>query len=89
MLAYTNCALPRAREGRVTLSKSRVTTIRQPEDQAEDLEFVARVDGIAASELIRDAIANYLETRRADPAFQQRLRDRIEADQEILARLAE
>lgn len=71
------------------LSKSRVTTIRQPEDQADELEFVARVDGIPASELIRDAIANYLEARRADPEFQNRLRARIEADKEILARLAQ
>ena len=71
------------------MSKSRVTTIRQPEDQADELEFVARVDGIAASELIRDAIANYLEARRTDPEFQERLRARIEADKEILARLAQ
>lgn len=71
------------------LSKSRVTTIRQSEDQAEDMEFVARVDGQAPSELIRDAIASYLDTRRADPEFQARLRARIEADQEVLSRLAQ
>lgn len=71
------------------MSKSRVTTIRQPEDQADELEFVARVDGIPASELIRDAIASYLEARRATPEFQERLRARIEADKEILARLAQ
>ncbi len=71
------------------MSKSRVTTIRQPEDQADELEFVARVDGIPASELIRDAIADYLAARRADPEFLDRLRARIEADKEILARLAQ
>lgn len=71
------------------MSKNRVTTIRQPEDQAEDMEFVARVDGIASSELIRDAIAVYLEKRRADPDFKARLTARIEADQMILKRLAE
>lgn len=79
---------PRTRRER-HLSKSRVTTIRQPEDQADELEFVARVDGIPASELIRDAIADYLAARRADPEFQDRLRARIEADKEILARLAQ
>ena len=62
------------------MSKTRVTTIRQPEDQAEDLEFVARVDGVAASELIRVAIAAHLEKRRVDPDFQARLRERIEAE---------
>jgi predicted DNA-binding protein len=79
-----------ARTGRESdVSKTRVTTIRQPEDQAEDLEFVARVDGIPASELIRDAIAAHLEKRRSDPDFQARLRERIEADKKILDRLAE
>jgi len=69
------------------LSKSRVTTIRQPEEQAEDVEFVARVDGIASSELIRAAIAAYLDERRASPEFQARLHDRLEADRKILDRL--
>ncbi|MFP1155599.1 hypothetical protein ACK280_26570 [Mycobacterium sherrisii] len=71
------------------MSKTRVTTIRQSEDQAEDLEFVARVDGVPASELIRDAIAAHLDKRRSDPDFQARLRERIDADKRILDRLAE
>jgi predicted DNA-binding protein len=71
------------------LTDSRVTTIRQPADQADELDFVARVEGVAASEIIRDAIAAHLEARRADPAFQARLRERIAADQQILRRLAE
>lgn len=71
------------------MSKTRVTTIRQSEDQAEDVEFIARVDGIPASELIRDAIAAHLDRRRSDPDFQARLRERIEADKKILDRLAE
>ena len=69
------------------MSKNRVTTIRQPEEQAEDVELVARVDGIASSELIRVAIATYLDERRASPEFQARLRDRLEADRKILERL--
>jgi len=73
----------------LSVSKTRVTTIRQPAGQAEELEFVARVDGIAASELIREAIAAHLDKRRSDPDFQARLRERIAADQQILKRLAE
>lgn len=71
------------------MSTTRVTTIRQPADQADELDFVARVDGVAASELVRDAIASHLQARRADPAFQARLRERVAADREILRRLAE
>jgi len=71
------------------MADTRVTTIRQPADQADEVDFVARVDGIPASELIREAIAAHLAARRADPEFQARLRQRMEADQEILRRLAE
>jgi hypothetical protein len=71
------------------MPETKVTTIRQPTDQADDLEFVARVDGVPVSEAIRDAIAAHIEARRADPAFQERLRERMDADSNILKRLAE
>lgn len=68
---------------------TKVTTIRQSADQADELEFVARVDGVPASELVREAIASHLASRRADPEFQTRLKERMAADQQILKRLAE
>lgn len=71
------------------MADTRVTTIRQSTDQADELEFVARVDGVPASEFIREAIAAHLTARRADPEFQARLRERMEADRQILQRLAE
>jgi len=67
----------------------KVTTIRQPADQADELEFVARVDGVPVSEAIREAIAAHIKARRDDPAFQNRLRERVDADRHILKRLAE
>jgi predicted DNA-binding protein len=71
------------------MPETKVTTIRQPADQADELEFIARVDGVPVSEAIREAIAAHLEARRNDPAFQQRLRERVEADRNILKRLSE
>ncbi len=71
------------------MQETKVTTIRQPADQAVELEFIARVDGVPVSEAIRAAIADHIQARRADPAFQQRLRERIDADRNILKRLAE
>lgn len=71
------------------MQETKVTTIRQPADQADELEFIARVDGVPVSEAIRAAIAEHIQARRADPAFQQRLRERIDADRNILKRLAE
>jgi hypothetical protein len=71
------------------VADTRVTTIRQPADQAEALEFVARVEGVSTAELIRTAVDKLLADRRADPAFQARLQERMAADQHILQRLAE
>jgi len=71
------------------MPETKVTTIRQPADQADDLEFVARVDGVPVSEAIREAIAKHIEDRRSDPAFRQRLEERMEADRTILKRLGE
>jgi hypothetical protein len=71
------------------MPESRVTTIRQAVDQAEALEVVARIDGEPVSEAIRKAIAKHIEARRGDPEFQARLRHRLEADEEIIRRLAE
>lgn len=71
------------------MTESKVTTIRQPMDQADELEFIARVDGVPVSEAIRDAIGQHIERRRSDPEFQQRLRERMDADRNILKRLAE
>jgi hypothetical protein len=41
------------------------------------------------ADLVREAIKAHLESRRADPDFQQRLKARVEADREILRRLEE
>ncbi|MGI8939741.1 MAG: hypothetical protein ACR2JF_16305 [Iamia sp.] len=71
------------------MTDTKVTTIRQPTEQADQLEFIAKVDGVPVSEAIRSAIADHIQSRRSDPAFQQRLRERIDADRNILKRLAE
>jgi len=44
---------------------------------------------VPVSEAIREAIAQHIDSRRADPEFQERLRHRIEADRHILKRLAD
>lgn len=68
--------------------KTKVMTIRVPEDQADELDLITRVDGVPMSEGIREAIAAHIATRRADPAFQQLLRERMDADWRIVQRLA-
>jgi len=59
-------------------------TIRLSADQAEALETVATVENRPISEVIRSAIAEHVETRRKDPAFQVSLKDRINRAQRML-----
>lgn len=71
------------------MADTKVTTIRQDQDQAAALDAVARIDGVPVSEVIRQAIAGHIESRRNDPEFQERLRRRLEEDREILEKLAD
>ena len=67
---------------------NRTTTVRQAAEQAAELDAVARVDGVSTSEAIRAAIADHIEKRRSDPAFQARLRRILEEERVVLERLA-
>ncbi len=64
-------------------------TVRLDTDQATDLEAVAAADGVSVAEEIRRAVADRIEARRQDPAFQKRIRSIIEQNQRVLERLAE
>lgn len=64
-------------------------SLRLPEKMAEELAGVARTDDVPVSEAIREAIGHHIAVRRADKAFKQRLKKRLEEDREVLERLAE
>jgi phosphoribosylaminoimidazole-succinocarboxamide synthase len=63
-------------------------TVRMPRDQADTLEAVARVEDLSVAEAIRDAIEAYIDARRQDKAFQERLQASLERNREILEQLA-
>ena len=63
-------------------------TVRLDDDQAAELEAVARADGVPVAEEIRRAITTRIEERRADDEFQARLRQSIADNQRVLERLA-
>jgi hypothetical protein len=63
-------------------------SLRLPEKLAQEIAGVARTDEVPVTEAIREAIANHIATRRADKAFKERLRKRLEEDREIIERLA-
>ena len=64
------------------------TTVRLPDDLADDAEAVARVRGDSVNQLIIDALAAEIERVRADADFTARARKLLERDREILDRLA-
>lgn len=63
-------------------------TVRLDDEQAQDIEAIAEVEGVSVAEEIRRAIGERIAERRKDTAFQQRLRQSLEDNQRILERLA-
>lgn len=63
-------------------------SLRLQEEQASELEAIARVEGKSISDAVREAIENQIAVKRQDKDFQARLKRRLEEDQEVLKRLA-
>lgn len=66
---------------------SRARTLRLSEETDDALRDVAHIDGVTITAVITAAIEAEIVKRRADPAFGDRLRARVEADRQILDRL--
>lgn len=64
------------------------TTVRLPDDLADDAEAVARVRGDSVNQVIIDALAAEIERVRSDADFTARAKKLLERDREILDRLA-
>lgn len=71
------------------MDNNKILTVRLPADQAQELEAVAEVNGVAVAEEVRAAIAAHIEARRKDEEFRGRLRASIERNKMILEKLAE
>jgi predicted transcriptional regulator len=66
----------------------RALSLRLPDEQAKALDALAMADETSVSEIIREAIAERIEKRRADKGFQDRLRRAVERNKEALDLLA-
>ncbi len=51
----------------------RAMTLRFSADQADALEAIAEIQGTAVVEVVRIAVADYIEQLRLDPQFQEQL----------------
>ena len=65
------------------------TTVRLPEDLANEAEAVARVTGTSVNALIIDALKAEIERVRQDDDFTSRAKRLLERDRELLERLAQ
>ncbi len=65
------------------------TTVRLPEDLADNAEAVARVKGTSVNALIIDALEAEIERVRQDENFTNRAKRLLERDRELLERLAQ
>ena len=58
--------------------------VRLSADQSEELDTIAAVDGQPVAHVIRSAIAEHIQERKRDAAFQDMLRQRIERARRML-----
>ena len=65
------------------------TTVRLPEDLADQIDAVARAQGTSVNQLIIDALHNEIDRVRQDAEFRSRVKRLVERDRRILDRLAE
>ena len=65
------------------------TTVRLPDDLANEAETIARVHGMSVNQLIIDSLSAEIDRVRSDADFMSRARRLLERDQAIIDRLAE
>jgi predicted transcriptional regulator len=63
-------------------------SIRLPDQMATELAAIARTQDVPVSEVVRQAVEEYIASRYADKDFQQRLKKYLEEEVEILERLS-
>jgi predicted transcriptional regulator len=64
------------------------TTVRLPEELADEAEAIARVRGTSVNSVIVDALAAEVERLRSDKDFTERATRLLARDKELLERLA-
>ncbi len=66
----------------------RQTTVRLPDDLADQAEVVARTQGMSINQLIVDSLKLEIERVRKDAEFRSRVKRLVERDRKILDRLS-
>ncbi len=64
-------------------------TLRMDETLADSVQAVAEVEGTTVTEVIRAAISEHVDRRKADPNFQKLLKRNMERHAQLLSMLAD
>ena len=64
-------------------------TLRMEEGMAENVQAIAEVEGTTVTEVIRTAITEHVDRRKADPEFQKMLKRNLERHSKLLSMLAD
>jgi predicted DNA-binding protein len=65
------------------------TTVRLPDELADEVDAVARAKGTSVNQLIIDSLTAEIDRVRDDKGFLATLKRLVDRDQEILDRLAQ
>ena len=71
------------------VTSRKVTTVRLPEDLADEVEAVARGRGVSVNAVVVDALVAEIERVKTDKTFMAHLREITERGREVLDRLAQ
>lgn len=64
-------------------------TLRMDEVLADSVQAIAEVEGATVTDVIRTAISEHVDRRKADPAFQKMLKSNMERHAQLLSLLAD
>lgn len=58
--------------------------LRLPQGMSDELKAIARADDIPMSEVMREALEEFIVRRRSDKEFKERLAKRLEEDRDLV-----
>lgn len=64
-------------------------TLRMDEGLAENVQSIAEVEGTTVTDVIRTAISEHVDRKKADPEFRKLLKRNIERHAQLLSMLAD
>ncbi|HWO84771.1 MAG TPA: ribbon-helix-helix protein, CopG family [Solirubrobacterales bacterium] len=69
------------------MSPNKAMSVRLPDSMNAQINALARIEGVHVSELVREAIEDYLSRRRSEKDLKERLKQRMEEDWKVLEHL--